>query len=160
MQASRDVAGQVADSDCEVGFAKSSVRSRGSARNGLGALVMAASTACSVSAPAEGTAFLCRVEGRVKAPLTANALCSAMRAALRSKLPGGLAPVDALGAEARDWVRVDVRTGKGGVLSGRITRARAGTVESLPEVSIAQSDRPPGLDTAERLAGELAAQIR
>lgn len=130
------------------------------ARLSLGTLAISAA-ACSAPAPAGSIAFLCRVEGAAKAPLTADALCARMRAGLAPVLSADLVTVDALAADARDWVRVNVRIGPArGVLSGRITQARAGAVDSLPEVSISQSDRPLGLDTADMLAGELAAQVR
>lgn len=120
-----------------------------------------ASAACAMrTPPREWLALTCRVDGAklLRPAATAQAACARLQALLGRGLGIPVRPLANRGAGG-DGLHVDLAFRASGIATARATRSRAGLVTSYPEVGIARSDRPLGLDVVDGLARDLVAQI-
>jgi len=100
---------------------------------------------------AQPAGFACTAEGtKLLAPATTpEAACARLKAGLGKAGAG----------RDRAEIRVALRFGKPGIASARVTRIAGGRATTLPEISVATSDRAMGPSTIDLLAREIAGRL-
>jgi len=123
-------------------------------------VLMAVATACESSSGAGTIGFRCTVQGeaQLRPDMGAEAVCARIKSRLDQVL--GTATRSDHPGPAGDWVDVTVRFAPAGIASAQMRRKRGQTVDTLPDLNIAVSDRPLGPDIVDQLAAQLADQLR